>query len=65
MTKGGGGTNHGGGPRWGSMPRGTCPRCGLNKFVGVLQGEEKDNLCNNVTKCTERMRRRTKRKGGA
>lgn len=47
------GTNNGGGPRWATMPRGTCPRCGLNKPIGVLQ-EENGLQCHNREKCEKR-----------
>ena len=52
------GTNNGGGPRWGTMPRAKCPRCGLVKFVGVLQSEERHNICNNIDKCNKRRAKR-------
>ncbi len=54
------GTNNGGGPRWGTMPRETCPRCGLTRPVGIHQGENAW-LCNNTEKCHKRMERREKK----
>lgn len=54
------GTNNGGGPRWTTMPRGTCPKCGLNKPVGVRQ-HETGNYCRNRSKCEARAKRK---KGG-
>lgn len=59
------GTNNGGGPRWGSMPRETCPLCGLTRPVGVTQGDRRFE-CRNKAKCDERRKRRvSKPKGGA
>lgn len=55
------GTNNGGGPRWGTMPRGKCPLCGLIKPVGVRQAE-RGFVCNNSSKCRAR---RDKRKAKA
>ena len=46
-------TNNGGGPRWATMPRATCPRCGLHRPVGLTQGESGFE-CRNRGKCDER-----------
>lgn len=54
------GKNNGGGPRWGTMPRATCPRCGLTRPVGITQGE-RAYLCNNTAKCHARMEKREKK----
>ena len=51
------GTNNGGGPRWATMPRAVCPKCGLNKPVGVLQAD-RGFLCRNTIKCQERAAKR-------
>lgn len=56
------GTNNGGGPRWATMPRATCPRCGLTRPVGVTQAD-RDFVCRNRAKCEERRAKR-KAKGG-
>ena len=51
------GTNNGGGPRWGTMPRATCPLCGLNKPVGVTQ-RDRGYVCRNADKCAKRAAKR-------
>lgn len=51
------GTNNGGGPRWGTMPRATCPKCGLNKPVGVTQSDS-NFVCRNTDKCAARALKR-------
>ena len=51
-------SNRGGGPRWGTMPRATCPRCGLTKPVGILQVERNGGVCGNEEKCKRRAERR-------
>lgn len=51
------GTNNGGGPRWATMPRATCPRCGLTRPVGIAQ-HERGNVCRNTEKCKQRAARR-------
>ncbi len=55
------GTNNGGGARWNMMTRAVCPLCGLNKPVGVYQGERNGNRCNNQSKCRERAARKKKK----
>lgn len=54
------GTNNGGGARWHTMPRATCPCCGLTRPVGVFQAET-NYVCNNRVKCDERKKRRRER----
>lgn len=51
------GTNNGGGARWADMERGTCPKCGLTRPVGVSQHERRF-LCNNSTRCRARADRK-------
>lgn len=47
------GTNNGGGARWADMPRGTCPKCGLTRPVGVHQGD-RGFVCTRPSKCEAR-----------
>jgi len=54
------GTNNGGGPRWATMPRATCPRCGLTRPVGILQ-HERGNYCRNQSKCEARRKRKAEK----
>lgn len=56
------GTNHGGGPRWGTMPRATCPLCGLTRPVGLHQ-HERGYVCRNREKCAARAARRKAKEG--
>lgn len=49
------GTNNGGGPRWADMERGTCPRCGLTRAVGVFQMRDRGGECNNRGRCDARI----------
>lgn len=56
------GGNRGGGPRWATMQRATCPICGLNRPVGALQGERRF-VCRNKAKCEERRKRREQKRG--
>lgn len=51
------GTNNGGGPRWATMPRKTCPRCGLTRPVGECQGE-RNYECRSRSKCDARKARK-------
>lgn len=55
------GTNNGGGPRWAKMPRAVCPRCGLNKPVGVTQST-RGFVCNNRVRCDARAKKKAEAK---
>ena len=51
-------SNRGGGPRWATMPRAKCPRCGLVKPVGVTQVARNGGECANRRKCDQRRKNR-------
>lgn len=55
------GTNNGGGPRWADMPRATCPKCGLNRPVGVTQHED-GFYCRSQARCEARAKRKKAKK---